>query len=96
MDRSIDAAAGAALRNYLCLGFATFVVMWMSQLYFKKTAKPAKDTEAAKENDDVPKEGSEEEDEDLFSDQDYPIKDNYGFTDGAFKMVITMRNTGCN
>ena len=85
-----DAAADATLMNYLRFGFATLVVVWVSQLYYKKKANEAKGAAAAaiESNDDANEGSEEEEEEDLFSDQDYPIKDNYGFTDGAFKMVI--------
>lgn len=66
--------------------FAAFVVVWCTQLYLKGRASER--AVVAGSGGGESKEDSPEE-EDLFSDENYPIKDQYGFTDGAFKMVLS-------
>lgn len=79
-----DDGGPISLMNVMRVGFITLVAVWTTQLYFKKRGREEKLKQKNESNSD---EQEEEGDDDLFSDQDYQIKDNYGITDGAFKMV---------
>lgn len=54
-------------------------MLWCGQLYLKKAEKDARAATSTSEA---------MQEEDLFSDKNYAIKNNYGLTNGAFKMVL--------
>lgn len=104
MSSSADEVGRVPLKALLQGGFIAFTVIWLTSVYFKKRAKEAGKAKNIKEGNEIKAKAVsgavsteqvpapnevEDETQDLFSDENYGIRDDYSLLSGEFsyKMV---------